>query len=50
MVRILAGTLIEAGLGKITPEDIKNIMEQKDRSMAPPTAPAHGLFLSEVIY
>ncbi|MFU0823989.1 tRNA pseudouridine(38-40) synthase TruA [Clostridium sp.] len=50
MVRILTGTLVDAGLDKITPEDIKNIMEQKDRSIAPPTAPAHGLFLSEVIY
>lgn len=50
MVRILVGTLVEVGLRKITLNDISLIMEQKDRSMAPPTAPAHGLFLSNVIY
>lgn len=50
MVRILAGTLVEAGLGNITLDEIKSIMEQRDRSIAPPTAPAQGLFLSEVIY
>lgn len=50
MIRIITGTLIEAGLGKITTDEIKHIFEQKDRSLAPPTAPSHGLFLKEVIY
>ena len=43
MVRILAGTLIQVGLGEIKPEDIPGILEAKNRSAAGPTAPAHGL-------
>ena len=43
MVRILAGTLIQVGLGDIKPEDIPGILEAKNRSAAGPTAPAHGL-------
>ncbi len=43
MVRILAGTLIQAGLGDYTPEQIRAILEAKDRRKAGPTAPAHGL-------
>lgn len=50
MVRILVGTIIEAGLGNITFDEIKAIMDKKDRSLAPATAPAQGLFLQEVIY
>ncbi|EYE89261.1 hypothetical protein Q428_03025 [Fervidicella metallireducens AeB] len=44
------GTLLEVGLGKIPPQEIKKIMEAKDRSLAGPTAPAQGLFLMEVEY
>ena len=43
MVRIIAGTLIQAGGGKIEPEAVKEILQAKDRSAAGPTAPAHGL-------
>lgn len=45
MVRIIAGTLIEVGQGKIKPEEIPAILEAKDREKAGPTAPAKGLTL-----
>ena len=45
MVRIIAGTLLQIGRGKGSPEDIPAMLEAKDRSKAGPTAPAHGLFL-----
>lgn len=50
MVRIIAGTLVEVGLGKIEPEEIKNIIEKKERILAGKTLPAHGLCLMEVQY
>lgn len=50
MVRIIVGTLIQVGTGKITPQDIQRILEEKDRKMAGQTAPAKGLFLKEVKY
>ena len=43
MVRIIAGTLIRVGGRDIEPEEMRLILEQKDRSAAGPTAPAHGL-------
>ncbi|SER97203.1 tRNA pseudouridine(38-40) synthase TruA [Lachnobacterium bovis] len=43
MVRIIAGTLIKVGSGDIQPDEIKDIIEHKDRSYAGPTAPAKGL-------
>lgn len=45
MVRIIAGTLMEIGQGKRDPMDIYQILEDKDRAAAGPTAPAHGLML-----
>ena len=50
MVRIIAGTLVDVGLGKIKAEDIPNIMESKDRSKAGKTLPPHGLMLLKVDY
>ena len=50
MVRIIAGTLIDAGHNKITPEEVKNLLELKDRSKSPETAPSKGLFLYRVKY
>jgi tRNA pseudouridine38-40 synthase len=50
MVRNIIGTLVEVGLGKITCDQFKEILQSKDRSRAGPTAPAHGLFLKEVRY
>lgn len=45
MVRIIAGTLIEVGQGKIKPEEIPAIIEACDREKAGPTAPSKGLTL-----
>lgn len=45
MVRIMAGTLLEVGKGKIEPGQILEIIQAKDREAAGPTAPAHGLTL-----
>ena len=45
MVRIIAGTLMEVGQEKRTPESMRDILEAKNRSAAGPTAPAHGLTL-----
>lgn len=45
MVRIIAGTLMEAGKGIWEPEHIKDILSVKDRAAAGPTAPACGLML-----
>lgn len=50
MVRILTGTLIEVGQGKRTPESMMQILEARDRTAAGFTAPAKGLFLTEVFY
>ena len=50
MVRIIAGTLVDVGIGKINPEQIPNIIEAKDRSKAGKTLPAHGLCLMKVEY
>mgnify|MGYP002870184327 CR=1 FL=1 len=45
MVRIIAGTLIEVGEGKISPDVIPDIINSRDRSKAGKTAPAKGLTL-----
>ncbi len=50
MVRNIVGTLVDAGLGKITPDDFKNIIDSGNRSLAGRTAPAQGLFLMHVYY
>ncbi len=50
MVRILTGTLIEVGLGKRKAEEMKGILEAKDRKTAGFTAPPEGLFLEQVRY
>ncbi len=50
MVRIIAGTLVYVGEGKISSEDISSIIESKDRTRAGITAPARGLQLVEVFY
>ena len=46
----MVGTLKQVGNGEIAPEEVKNILEKKDRSAAGPTAPACGLYLSKVVY
>jgi tRNA pseudouridine38-40 synthase len=50
MVRAIVGTLIEIGIEKLKPEDIKTIIELKDRKKAGFSAPAKGLFLHKVLY
>ncbi|MDY6351900.1 tRNA pseudouridine(38-40) synthase TruA [Candidatus Weimeria sp. HCP3S3_B5] len=50
MVRIIVGTLLLVGQGRIEPEDVKNILEARDRKAAGPTAPAKGLMLLSVDY
>jgi len=50
MVRIITGTLVEVGLGKISPDRIPFIIESKDRQNAGHTAPPQGLYLAEVYY
>lgn len=50
MVRILAGTIIEAGLHKRDPETIPEILASLDRQQAGFTAPAQGLCLKKVDY
>ncbi len=49
MVRILVGTLVDIGRGRIE-TDMLSIIKSKSRSMAGHTAPAHGLFLKKVDY
>ena len=48
MVRNLAGTLIEVGLGRRSPESMAALLASRDRRRAGPTAPAHGLVLVSV--
>lgn len=47
-VRIMVGCLVEIGLGE--KHDIAQIIASEDRTKAPATAPAHGLYMKEVIY
>ena len=50
MVRAIVGTLLEVGTGKTTLEEFKQIIENKDRCNAGPSAPPQGLFLTQVTY
>ena len=50
MVRIIAGTLWEVGIGKRNPENIEAVIASRDRGNAGKTAPAHGLYLEKVFY
>jgi tRNA pseudouridine38-40 synthase len=50
MVRNIVGTLVSVGLHRITPVRFQEVLNGLDRTRAGATAPAHGLFLIEVIY
>ena len=50
MVRIIAGTLMEVGRGHMAPEEVKRILDARDRQSAGPTAPACGLTLMKILY
>ena len=50
MVRIIVGTLLEVGQGKITPDSITDIIKAQNREKAGKTVPGHGLYLWKVYY
>ena len=50
MVRAVVGTLIEVGREKISVEEFKTIVNNKNRSDAGMSAPGHALYLSNVQY
>lgn len=50
MVRIMAGTLVEVGLGRRPAEDLEAVVAGRDRRLAGHTAPPEGLYLVEVFY
>lgn len=50
MVRIIAGTLIQVGLGRLEPNQIGDILQSKDRKKAGATAPPQGLCMEKVYY
>ncbi len=50
MVRIIAGTIVDVGLGKIDAKSIPEVIESKDRTRAGKTLPPHGLYLVSVNY
>ena len=50
MVRAIVGTLIDVGRGKLTPEDVRKIIESKNRCNAGTSVPAQALFLCHIEY
>lgn len=50
MVRIIAGTLVYAGQGKLTEDDVRRVLETGDRTLAGKTLPPEGLTLVGVEY
>ncbi|MEG0291856.1 MAG: tRNA pseudouridine(38-40) synthase TruA [Anaerovoracaceae bacterium] len=50
MVRIITGTLVDVGLGKINADSLVDIINSKDRGRAGHTAPPNGLYLVEIYY
>lgn len=50
MVRAIVGTLVDVGRGKLRPEDLRGIIESKNRSNAGASVPACGLYLTKVNY
>jgi tRNA pseudouridine38-40 synthase len=50
MIRNIIGTVVEVGRGRFEPEDIKTMLESKDRRKAGVTAPPYGLYLERVYY
>lgn len=49
-VRNVVGTMVDVGRGETSPEEIPRIIEGRDRTLAGPAAPAHGLYLTHVDY
>lgn len=50
MVRSLTSTLLAVGQGKLSPNEVRHIIEAKDRSLAKGSAPAQGLYLTDIKY
>lgn len=50
MVRAIVGTLLMIGERKMTLEDFQNVLDSRDRRKAGRSVPAHGLYLTEVVY
>ena len=50
MVRNIVGTLVDIGIKKIKPHDLKIIIENKNRKYCSKMAPAHALFLWNISY
>jgi len=50
MVRMVVGTLLSVGAGKLVPDAVSGILAAEDSRQAGPRAPAHGLYLVRVIY
>lgn len=50
MVRAIVGTLLDVGYGKTSLEEFQKILDSKSREDAGASAPAHGLYLTKVIY
>ena len=50
MVRAIVGTLLDVGTGKTTLDDVKAIINSKDRSEAGYSVPAKGLYLTHIVY
>jgi tRNA pseudouridine38-40 synthase len=50
MVRTMVSAMVAAGCGKLAPETIKDLINGRDRALAPASAPANGLFLVAVRY
>jgi tRNA pseudouridine38-40 synthase len=50
MVRAIVGTLVDVGRGKINCDDLRRIIEQKNRCVAGNSAPAKGLWLTDIQY
>lgn len=50
MVRAIVGTLVEVGRGRLRLEDVRRIIEAKDRCSAGESVPAKGLFLVDIKY
>ena len=49
-VRNIVGALVEVGLGRLTVDDVRLLIQHRQRELCPPPAPPEGLFLTHVHY
>ena len=50
MVRAMTGTIVYAAEGKLSPQDIPSILESGNRTLAGPTVPPGGLYMTKLWY